>query len=543
MRRALAVVALLAATCGPAAAQDAPPVVRTITVVGNRELPDADLIRAGRLHLREPLPEDSDRIAQRLERHYRTVGYSFARVTVTFAETTGAVTISVSEGIIDKIEFQGVDDKIAVSFANDFAVRAGDVFNRPRATSALDALLQRTRGAVRRTKETFDLVDRSGERVLIVDLKEPAGRFRLVPDLGDREDWFTSVDGFVPSLGFGAAVFNHESFNHAFVAGHISVKTASGNVGYALGFERPFFASTRLFVGGELRDLTASDDQWQITSTEASLAAIGPRLSYRDYYRERGVQVYAALRVHPRAELIAAYRDERQEPLAVESDFSFWNSDDRFRPNRLAVDGRLRALVFGATVDGLGFDRESLEATYQRHQLTSLFGQRLPSPEHDADSTVLWHLDWTSEISTPDALQSDFDFTRHIVAARADVPLSLHQDFSVRAVGGWSTGTLPPQRQFSAGGIGSVHGYEFKEQIGDSLALVNLEYSLGDRTGLRAIGFFDVGRAARRDVTGTPWLNGVGFGIGMGVVRLDFGYKLDDIPSSFQFLLRFVRTF
>ena len=40
-----------------------------------------------------------------------------------------------------------------------------------------------------------------------VDLREPAGRFKLVPDLGDREDWFTPVDGFVPSLGFGAAVF------------------------------------------------------------------------------------------------------------------------------------------------------------------------------------------------------------------------------------------------------------------------------------------------------------------------------------------------
>jgi hypothetical protein len=64
------------------------------------------------------------------------------------------------------------------------------------------------------------------------------------------------------------------------------------------------------------------------------------------------------------------------------------------------------------------------------------------------------------------------------------------------------------------------------------------------------IGFFDVGRASlRRTQDGVPppaqpdWMKGVGFGIGMGDVRLDFGYKLDDIPSSFQFLLRFVRTF
>ncbi len=173
-----------------------------------------------------------------------------------------------------------------------------------------------------------------------------------------------------------------------------------------------------------------------------------------------------------------------------------------------------------------------------------MFGERLRAPAHDSDASALWRVDWTSEISSPDALQSDFDFTRHVVAGRADVPLSPHQDFSIRAIGGWSTGVLPPQRQFSAGGIGSVHGYEFKEQIGDSLTLLNLEYSLGDRTGLRVIGFFDTGRAPLRQASAaTPWLNGVGFGVGMGVVRLDFGYKLDAIPSSFQFLLRFVRTF
>jgi len=553
MRRALAAAAVFAAAVGSVSAQDAAPsqsqavvqtVVQTITVVGNNELPNADLIRAGRLHLHEPLPDDIDGIAARVERHYHSVGFSFARVTGAFDAATGVVTLTVSEGVIDRIEFQGVDDKIKASFTEDFAVHAGDVFNRPKALSALDALLQRTRGAVRKAKETFDLVDRSGERVLIVDLREPAGRFRLVPDLGDREDWFTSVDGFVPSLGFGAAVFNHESFNHAFVAGHLSIKTASGEVGYALGFERPFFSRTRLFVGGELRDLTASDDQWQVTSTEASLAAIGPRLSFRDYYRQRGVQVQAAVRVNPRAEVFVAYRHEREEPLRVESDFSFWNGDDPFRPNVPAADGHLSSMILGATVDGTGFERESLESSYRRHQLSSLFGERLPSPDHDSDLTPLWRFDWTTEISTPGALQSDFDFTRHILAGRADLPMSPHQAFSVRAIGGWSTGTLPPQREFSAGGIGSVHGYDFKEQIGDSLALLNLEYSLGDRTGLRAIGFFDVGRASlRTSPADPPWLKGIGFGIGMGVVRMDFGYKLDDIPGSFQFLLRFVRTF
>ena len=546
MRRVLALAAVCAAVASaPARAQDPAQtsLIRAIHVSGNTELPDADVIRAGRLHLREAMPEEIDRVADRVERHYHEVGYTFAHVAGTFDASSGTVTLTVEEGVIDKVEFRGIDDRLAQSFASDFALRAGDVFNRPKAVHALDALLKRTRGAVRRTHDTFDLIDRSGEHVLIVDLHEPVGRFRLVPDLGEREDWFTPVDGFVPSLGFGAAVFDHERFNHAFVAGHLSIKTATGEFGYALGFERPFFQRTRLFVGGEVRDLTATDDSWQISSTEASLAAIGPRVSYRDYYRQRGVQVQAALRVHSRVELLAAYRHEREEPLAVESDFSVWNGDDAFRPNRPAADGRLSAVIVGATIDGNGFDDESLETTYRRHQLAALFGERLHGPDSDSDQSPLWRLDWTSEISSP-GLQSDFDFTRTILAGRAEVPLSPHQTFSARVIGGWSTGTLPPQRQFSAGGIGSVHGYEFKEEIGDTLSLVNLEYALGDRTGLRAIGFFDVGRASFRGSPVDPsWMKGIGFGVGMGPVRLDFGYKLDDIPSSFQFLLRFVRTF
>src|SRR5262249_15974531 len=157
---------------------------------------------------------------------------------------------------------------------------AGDVFNRRRARQALDVLLRPTRGAIqpgrifergttfhdsrqlneraRDTRGTFDLVTRDGQRILLVGLRDPRRGVKVVPDLGDREDWFSGVDGFVPSLGFGAAVFDHREFNHAYVAGHFSYKTAAGRAGYALGFERPFFRERKLYVGGELHDLTAS---------------------------------------------------------------------------------------------------------------------------------------------------------------------------------------------------------------------------------------------------------------------------------------------
>jgi outer membrane protein assembly factor BamA len=569
---ALLTAACLSLACtGLVRAQDRPPAeavnptVGDIRIAGAHEL-SGDVIRdAARIAVGRPLPDAPDHLDElraRVLARYRDEGYTFAQASVSFDAASGALTLTIDEGVIGAVEFEGVDETLARVFADEFALRAGDVFNRRRARQALDVLLQQTRGAVRPgavherggttftdsrdlagRRGTFDLVERDGQRILLVGLREPAGRFKLVPDPGDREDWFTSVDGFVPSLGFGAAVFSHDDFNHAYVAGHLSYKMASKQVGYALGFERPILQSRKLYLGGELHDLTASDDQWQISSLEASLAAIGPRRSFRDYYRRRGAQINAAFRPDAHLELLFSWRGERQESLATRSDFSVWNSGEAFRASAAVRDGRLNALIVGASLAGAGFNRESLEASYRRHQFDTLFGDRLDEQERGHESRENWRVDWSSEIASPGSLGGDFDFRRHIVSARYRVVLSAHQTFGARAIGGWSEGGLPPQREFAVGGIGSVHGYDFKDETGTTLALVNLEYALGWRNGLKGIGFFDAGRATSLSTPNAPWLKGVGFGVGLGDFRVDFGYKLDAVPSSLQVLVRFGRTF
>jgi hypothetical protein len=553
---AIAVAWLSASMPAALAAQDlAPPAVRAIHIAGAREIPSRAIEDALRVRVGEPLPDTPEHIGDAVTRQYREEGYPFARIKAAFDAPSGVLALDIDEGAIDEVVFQGVDEKLARTFAEEFALRAGDVFNSRRARQALDVLLRQTRGAVSagrahpqtftgsadvtRRRGTFDIVDRNGERILLVGLREPPGRFKIVPDLGEREDWFSAVDGFVPSLGMGIAVFDHDRFNHTFVAGHLSYKVASERAGYALGFERPLFGRTKLYVGGELHDLTASDDQWQLSSLETSLGAVGPRRSLRDYYRRRGVQITGALRLHRQIEALVAWRGERQAPLADASDFSLWNGDDAFRPNASARDGRLNALVIGASVDGRGFDRESLEATYRRHQFDTLFGERLDDIDGEHDVAPIWRIDWTSELSEPGAFGSDFAFRRHIVSGRARLRPSEHQTFGVRAIGGWSDGVLPPQRQFAVGGYGSVHGYDFKQQVGDTIALVNLEYELGWRGGLRAIGFFDAGRVDRS----AAWLKGVGWGIGIGDFRVDFGYRVDGVPSSLRVIVRLERTF
>jgi outer membrane protein assembly factor BamA len=205
--------------------------------------------------------------------------------------------------------------------------------------------------------------------------------------------------------------------------------------------------------------------------------------------------------------------------------------------------------VIGASYSSRRFDRESLESSYRRHQLESLFGSNLEDPRRPREDYRLWRIDWTSEISSPGTLDSDFDFRRHIISGRVRAAVSDHQEVGARVIGGWSQGVLPPQREFAIGGIGSVHGYEFKESVGDTMALMNFEYALGWRSGPQLLGFLDAGRTTRRPATVSPpttdgdWLKGIGWGIGLGSFRIDFGYKLAKESGPVQVLLRFGRTF
>src|SRR5262245_41143011 len=279
----------------PAASQPPAPDVRSITITGAKELSPAVVRGEAGVREGEPLGATTDDISRRIRRAYREEGYTFATAKVEFDADSGALTIAIDEGRIDGVAFEGVENRLARMFADEFALRAGDVFNSRRARHALEVLLEQTRGAVRagriyseaftdtgelRRRGTFDIVDRGGQRILLVGLREQAGQFRLVPDFGEREDWFSSVDGANPSLGMGIAVFDRERFNHAFIAGHLSYKVASERAGYALGFERPLFGRPKLYVGAELHDLTATDDHWQVSSNEASEAAFFVRRSF-----------------------------------------------------------------------------------------------------------------------------------------------------------------------------------------------------------------------------------------------------------------------
>jgi len=489
------------------------------------------------LHLEEnaPLRANPDRLAAELREKYEREGYTRAKVRASF-DDTGMLRFDVDEGRIDAIAFEGVDQQLRQDLSGGFSVTPGDVFNDRQVSAAIRKLLAPTGGAVR--SAGFDLVDRGGRRTLVVSVRRRGGDFDATVGTQSREDWYSPVDGLNLALGFGATIFDQRRFAHTYLQGYVSYKFAREAVGYSLGLERPIVGGPdvpRLLVTAELHDATASDDFWRLSITEQSLVSLAFKNSFRDYYDRRGYQLGIAYQPNEANELRFSWHADRHQPLQNETDRSLFRDDEPFRPNRAAAQGKLRGFVLGYSLDSRGFGDGGRRRRLARHTGTDLFGTY-------GGVRPGYRLDWTTEIARA-GLGGDFSFTRHIANARAYVPLSAAQHVRARLIVGASTGSLPPQRLFALGGIGTVHGYSFKESAGTGMLLGNIEYFLGSPSHAHVLGFLDIGRVSDPLDGGRQWLQGTGVGLGYGDLRIDFGWRANDIPKSLQILVRFGPTF
>ncbi len=557
----LATALLAAARPGLAQTPPAAPraVLHEVIIDGASVFGRPEILWLLRLREGQPLPDTPAALAEALHKRYAADGYTCARVEASFDVTPGRLVLTVDEGRIDAVEFVGGAVSDAGRLRARFEVHPGDVYNQRRVDRALEALRTAAGGAVeasvgrqvllRGSEEpvpaaSCPLVQRAGRRVLAISLERRKGRFSLTGGAGSREDWYSPVDGLVPSLGFRATLFDARGFGRTFLTGYLTYKWARDEVGYALGAERPLGGDPRVSIGGEIHDLTASDDDWRLTTAEQSLVALGFHRSFRDYYQRHGYQLHAAVRVGASQEVEIAWRDDRHAPLDNRTDFSLFQDSRTFPDNAPATPGRLRAIVAAYTFDSRGaLDEDTLRA-FARHLLDGFFG----GPAGDVPGV---RLDWTSELA-PRGFGGDFDFSRHVLDARAYSRPSPRQTLDARAIVGLSDGNLPLQRTFALGGIGTVRGYPFKDVAGGGMALLNAEYEVAvapdlDRRqwgNLHGLVFLDAGRVWRPvDGSRPDWLVGAGVGVALGGLRVEFGWPLAGPSRPAQILVRFGRRF
>ena len=245
MRRSVLALAgaLLALVPAAVFGQDLPPPpVTGITISGARELSSQAIQEALHVRIGAPLGDTPERIAQDLARHYKDEGYTFARVKSTFDAASGVLSVDIDEGTIDRVEFQGIDDKLIRTFTDDSpCARAAS--STAGARQALDVLLPRqTRGQSRGSRQATFTDGAISKRRGVFDRRSRGASARwpawyrralpVLPDLGEEEDWI-SLRGRLRAVArrkgsrFDRSVQSPSS-------PVISYKIASEQVGYSL---------------------------------------------------------------------------------------------------------------------------------------------------------------------------------------------------------------------------------------------------------------------------------------------------------------------
>jgi hypothetical protein len=235
---------------------------------------------------------------------------------------------------------------------------------------------------------------------------------------------------------------------------------------YEAGFTVPFGDRPQFSLGGVVYRRTATEDDWIVTPAENTLFAMVARTDYQDDYEAQGGRVNATWSPGSDFELRGGARIETQRSLSTRTRISLTGRHPVFRPNTPIKDGDEQALTLGIRIGPAEVPlRGGLhgEAQYER---------------------------------SGDPLQGDFEYGRARGALRYKASLAPTRDFRARLVAGSTlTGTLPAQKLWYVGGIGTLRGHDFKSSAGDQFFVVNAELYQRARKNLYVFSFLDCGAA------------------------------------------------
>jgi hypothetical protein len=438
-------------------------------------------------------------IAQSLERRYGADGYPAARVRGSFDAPSGTLLLEADEGRLAEVVIEGLSE-VEASLARQAAGLApGDVVRRQDVLAAFDRIEEASEGALRMGEDRLE-VGPGGARLV---LRPERSRFSVRPLIGAGElrsaRRYNRVDGLNLALGAELTVLDAAAYNHWRVYAMGTYGWSSRKLRHATGLSRTFGARHRLALGYEHHDLTDSDDRYRAPGLEEAPGTALVFQSYTDYFRRRGNEVYAFARMSPRAQLGLSWRsdDLRSLPVVTSSN----------QPNPPVPEGLMRSLIATARFSTAG-DLYATGASERGSFLQrSLYGvSREPPRALRAEATF--------ELSSRAALGGDFDFRRLIANLRGHRALSERTAIEGRVLLGHASGSVPLQKRFSIGGIGTLRGYPNKVFPGESMALATVEWRFDPGRLLpRLAVFYDGGSAWTRGTDGPGWKSALGAGV------------------------------
>ena len=289
--------------------------------------------------------------------------------------------------------------------------------------------------------------------------------------------------------------------------------------------------TARLGLGVGVFSQVTPVESWQVGNLEASMSTFLFHLDYRDYFEERGWNVFARAQIPgSTAEVSLEYRNRDLTTLPTGSPWTLRRNDRPWRAQPLMPEGELETLTARLVWDERNDPEDATDGWYFDGRITRGLNGELLQPSA-VDETLL-------ALYAPQVV--DPNFTAGFVEFRRHARLSPDQDLALRVVGGGSLdGDLPPAPfQHALGGEGSLPGYRpFALDCGArSEVLPYVHRGTGEaepvfpRYGCGRVVLFQLQYRSRLNIDLSGGGNGVGFNEGRGLLD---GIDLD--PSWLLF--------
>ncbi len=331
---------------------------------------------------------------------------------------------------------------------------------------------------------------------------------------------YNRVEGLF--LGVSRAPLEWSSWDRGRIYGQGGYAFALDQWQYRIGAETRFGSRKHtpivdLKVGGSYQRNTDTDDLWKASWGENTAFAFFFRHDFFDYFQTEGWTGYAVARLSRYAQLSAAYRSEDYQSLSRNTNWSIFG-EGNFRANPRINEGLMNSIV-------LAFEGGSISNRYRQ------------------PSGMAFRL----EAELGQDMGGDFDYSRYLGDVRTYARLTRETGLSLRFRGGFTEGTVPLQKAFTLGGIGSVRGYNQNQFIGTRMVLANAELALFDADlvdwaldDLTIFGTFDAGwtnlQAGSDVFSAEDMFSSAGFGVALDDhdLRLEVAWPLQDLGTDYK---------
>jgi len=224
-------------------------------------------------------------------------------------------------------------------------------------------------------------------------------------------------------------------------------------------FRHRLFAQPTLAVGGEVHNITSTDDAWRVGRLENALDAFFAREDFRDYYKLAGWDAYLAFRPRYNMELRLDWRSDHYQSLPQNVFYGRFGGNKVLPPNPAVAEGEMHSLAI--TAQGERVHTRLLT-------VKNIFGDSVDIEQLVGTSSL-------AQIELGHMPGSDFGFNRFLLDVRKYHAFFHGLSFDTRFRFEATTGDLLPQKIEYLGGPSSLPALYNKSIPGNRMLLLNTE--------------------------------------------------------------------